>query len=313
MQISTHLSRFSIGICASGSAEGLPDLVAFIRSEKFPEGFELDRIIIVASECVETMMKSVKQLAMHDGKILLIEEPQRLGKADAVNKIITNSLGNYIVFINADAVPAKGSLVKLLQISERSNSIGMVTAHPVLSITKTNTTSMVEDLMWTIHSECSSKLNNFDWNNHGTDEMMIVRSGAITRLPLGIVNDGAYLGALLKSEGYAIKFCGASRVKIEAPIRAQDLIRQRQRIIFGHFQVWRLTGQSPKTVESLLLFSPLIAMGIIVSALAKKPRLLRITPIALVCELVSLFFALSDSFRGSASKKHEIWDRYANK
>jgi cellulose synthase/poly-beta-1,6-N-acetylglucosamine synthase-like glycosyltransferase len=291
------------------------DLIGLVRSEKLPECFELERIIVVASGCVEAAIKPVRGLASQDSKILLIEEPKRRGKADAINKIIRNSLGRYIVFINADAVPARGALVKLLQISERSNSIGMVTGSPILGVAGRNATSLVEDLMWRIHCECSARLNNFDWNNHGSDEMMIVRSAAITHLlPRGIVNDGAYIGSMLKSEGYSIKFCRSAKVKIDAPGRVQDLIRQRQRIVFGHFQVWRLTGRSPKTVESLLLLSPLIALGIIVNSLAKKPRLLWITPVALVCELASLLLALKDTLNASSSSpKHEIWTRYANK
>lgn len=313
MQVSAYCTRFTIGICASDVSEGLTDLIALIRSEKIPECFELERIIIVASGCIESTIKQVRRLASQDRKILLIEEPNRQGKADAINKIIGKSLGRYIVFINADAVPAKGALVKLLQISERSNSIGMVTGSPMPGVPRRNATSMIEDLMWRIHSECSAKLNNFDWNNHGSDEMMIVRSSAITRLlPRGVVNDGAYIGSMLKSEGYAIKFCRAAEVKIDVPKRVQDLIRQRQRIVFGHFQIWRLTGSSPKTVESLLIFSPLIALGIIVKSLARKPRLLRITPVALVCELASLLLALKDTFNQSSSK-HEIWTRYASK
>ena len=116
----------------------------------------------------------------------------------------------------------------------------------------------------------------------------------------------------MKLRGYSIKFCSNAKVVIDVPERVTDLIRQRRRVIFGHFQVWRLTGHSPKTVESLLLFSPTISLRIVVKVLAMNPRLVKIVPITLVSEAISFLLALKDTLSKNSSRKHEVWKRYAN-
>lgn len=267
---------------------------------------------MIASDCPETTMVKVRLLAKYDQRVLLIEESERHGKADAVNKIILNSQNSgYILFINADALPTRGSAEKLLETAERSESIGVVSGTALVDPAGSSTTSLVEELMWSIHNECSRELNHLNISNHSSDEMMVIRSSAIPGLlPEGVVNDGAYLGGMAKSLGYSIKFCGQASVKIDAPKRVPDLIRQRQRIIFGHFQIWKLKNRYPKTVESLLLFSPKISLGIVVKTLSRRPRLLKVVPLALFIEAISFLLAMRDTAT-SSSQKHRIWKRYA--
>jgi cellulose synthase/poly-beta-1,6-N-acetylglucosamine synthase-like glycosyltransferase len=305
-----------VGICATGSSKNLPTLLRLIASESFPDDFVLGRIIIVASGCAAETLNYVRSFVGNNERIFLIEESERRGKADAINKIFENSVGSHIVFVNADALPVKGSILELLLHAQRSESIGMVSGSPSLGQDNNNrndATSMVEELMWSIHNECSSKLNRMNTSNHVSDEMMVVRTSAIKGLlPYGLVNDGAYIGGIMKLRGYSIKFCSNAKVVIDVPERVTDLIRQRRRVIFGHFQVWRLTGHSPKTVESLLLFSPTISLRIVVKVLAMNPRLVKIVPITLVSEAISFLLALKDTLSKNSSRKHEVWKRYAN-
>jgi len=312
MQVVRQTTSFAVGICATGGSENLPSLLSLIASERFDEKFTLRRIIVVASGCAEGTIKQVRSIARRDNRILLIEERERQGKADAVNKIILNSRSYYILFVNADALPARGSFAKLLETAEKSESIGVVSGSAFLDpMRQVNTTLMVEEFMWTIHNECSRELNHMNTSNHGSDEMMVIRSSAIPALlPAGVINDGAYLGGTAKSLGYSIKFSEA-KVMIDAPERVSDLIRQRERIIFGHFQIWQLRRRIPKTVESLLLYSPGVSMGIVVKALSKRPRLIKIVPVALFIESVSFLLAMRD-FNGKSSQKHRIWKRYAS-
>jgi cellulose synthase/poly-beta-1,6-N-acetylglucosamine synthase-like glycosyltransferase len=313
LQVVRQTTSFTVGICATGASENLPALLNLLASERFDDDkFTLRRVVVVASACPESTLERVRQFARNDNRVLLIEEVERKGKADAVNKIISNSLGSYyILFVNADALPTKGSLAELLETAEKSKSIGVVSGAVFLDPQKKSTTSLVEELMWSMHNQCSLELNHMNISNHGSDEMMVIRSSAIPALlPKGLINDGAYLGGTAKSLGYSIKFSQKARVKIDAPARVSDLVRQRQRIIFGHFQIWRLKRKYPKTVESMLLFSPEISLGIAVKTLSKRPRLLKVAPLALFIEAISFLLAVRDTAT-SSSQKHRIWKRYA--
>jgi cellulose synthase/poly-beta-1,6-N-acetylglucosamine synthase-like glycosyltransferase len=270
----------------------------------------LRQIIIVASKCHENVLSMVEALAILDTRILLIRESERRGKAEAINKILGNLTQDYAVFVNGDALPDAGAIGTLLSTIRTSDSIGVVTGSPFFD-QKEDSTSRVEHLMWTIHNECSSELNNSDQSNHGSDEMMVIRTGLVGRLPLGLVNDGAFIAGMARMEGFSIRFCRGAGVLIDVPKRMGDLIRQRRRIIVGHFQVWKLTGKPPKTVESLLLFSPLTSLGIISKLFAREPKLLKDMPLAVMSEAISFAYALKDMILGSNSR-HGVWERYDN-
>src|SRR5271169_2287598 len=270
-----QIHSFSIGICARDASENFPRLLELILSEKYPQDFLLERMIIVASGCSQSSLDIARSLAEADARIVLIEESIRKGKAEAVNRIIENSIGDYLVFINSDALPDEGSISELLLQIDRDKTTGLVSGRPSFTEHR-NVTSIVEQLMWNVHNECSLRLNHMNLSNHGSDEMMAVRTEILQQLPSGLVNDGALIAGRARIQGYSIKFCSEATVKIDVPVSAADLIRQRRRIIFGHFQVWRITGRSPKTVESLLLSAPLFSLAIVVRTVAKTPKFIKV-------------------------------------
>jgi cellulose synthase/poly-beta-1,6-N-acetylglucosamine synthase-like glycosyltransferase len=302
--------RFSIGICASDRADNLAKLIDIIEAEKFPRDYALERIVIVASGCPESPLTNVREIARLDSRILLIEEKTRRGKVEAINAIIQNATGSYLIFINSDATPSGGAISMLLRSIDRAGeNVGVASARPSFDL-RGGLTSLLEDLMWSVHNECSLRLNHMNLSNHGSDEMMAVRMDLLQRLPQGLVNEGAYIAGRARLRGYSIKFCSEASVEIDVPRRTVDLIRQRRRIIFGHFQVWRLTGRSPKTVESLFLLTPKFSMSLIVRTVARSPRLIKILPLAMVSEGLSVLLGVGDAI--SSTSRHEVWDRYGN-
>jgi cellulose synthase/poly-beta-1,6-N-acetylglucosamine synthase-like glycosyltransferase len=300
---------FTVGICATGIAENLPRLLELVSIESFQSNFSLERIIVVASGCSQEKLNLARCYAKRDSRVVLIEEPERQGKADAINKIVAQAIGSFLVFVNSDAIPMQGSIAKLLQAISMSSKIGVVSGRPLFKL-RGDITSTVEEFMWTLHNECSTKLNHMDVSNHGSDEMMVVRTELLNRLPDGLVNDGAYISGRARLNGYSIKFSQDAAVLIDVPARQIDLIRQRERIIFGHFQVWQLTGKSPKTIETLMLHSPVFSLAIVVRTIARNPKLIKAIPAALAGEAVSILLALRDTI--SSTKKHRVWARYGN-
>jgi glycosyltransferase involved in cell wall biosynthesis len=97
---------FSIGICAAYSAANLESLLGLIESEACPPGFTLEKVVLVASGCDPEAMIHVRELADRDGRFLLIEEPIRRGKSAAINEIIENFEGHFLILVNSDALLA---------------------------------------------------------------------------------------------------------------------------------------------------------------------------------------------------------------
>jgi cellulose synthase/poly-beta-1,6-N-acetylglucosamine synthase-like glycosyltransferase len=300
---------FSIGICATGNPPTLVELIDTIETERFPPGFSLEKVIIVASACTSSTLNHLERIQRADSKIVLIEEDRRNGKAAAINRILQERVGDYLALVNADALPSAGSISRLLRAIRRDEETGMVSGIPVIA-TRAGTASRILELMWGTHNTCSQDLNPTMMGNHGTDELMVVRSEALSELPSDIVNDGAYIAGRLRVSGYSVRSIEGATVMVDVPSTPVEIIKQRRRILYGHLQVWKLVGRVPVTAESLILLSPERGFSAVVRTVARRPQLILALPFAAVCEFVSFFGAVLDT--SSREKKHGIWERYAD-
>ncbi len=301
---------FSIGICAADSAANLDRLLGLIASESYSTRVMLRKVVLVASHCDPKAMGLARELARHDQRFVLIEEATRRGKSDAINQIIENFNGQFLVLVNSDALPERGAISRLLCEIIEDKSVGMVSASPIVG-GETGITGSVLQLMWGVHNECLLSLNDSDRNNHCCDELIVVRSDVLRKLPAGTVNDGAYLAATAHRAGYSIKFCQSARVNIDVPGSFIDLMRQRRRIVYGHVQIWKSVGESPRTLESMLLNNPLLSFSILIRTLAKSPRLVLALPLAVIGEVMSVVLAMYDHL--TPKKKHTMWKRFGSR
>ncbi len=303
-------ASFSIGICAADRAANLEQLLPMIDAESFPAGFDLRKIILVASACDPKILSLLRQLAARDERFILIEEPVRRGKAVAINQIIAKSEGDFLLLVNSDALPELGAISRLLEVLAGDKTIGMVSASPYLQ-PMPGIAHNVSELMWNVHNECLIMLNHGNLNNHCCDELLAIRSEALHELPTQTVNDGAYLAGSAVLNGYSVRFNEHARVRIEVPETLVDVIRQRRRIVYGHSQIWKSFGQAPKTLESMLFVNPLFSLKILVNAVARSPKLTTAIPFALFGESVSAMLAIWDTLRSTT--KHAPWERYGSK
>ncbi len=297
---------FSIGICAADRAANIDKLLEGIQTETVPSGLVLKKVVLVASGCDSSPLTFVRQLAGRDDRFLLIEEPVRRGKSNAINQIIDNFDGRFLVLVNSDALPEAGAISKLLEVIAQDSNIGMVSASPIVG-ERTGITGAVLQLMWGVHNECLLQLNEGDRNNHGCDELVVVRSEVLRKLPAETVNDGAFLAGNAYLAGYSIRFCETARVKIDVPLRLIDLMRQRRRIVYGHLQIMKSVGQSPRTLESMLLGNPILSFRILIKTLVRSPKLMLALPVAIINEAVSVILAICDNM--ISTKKHAMWQR----
>ena len=299
---------FTIGICAADSAANLGQLLALIESESYP--MPLKKTVLIASGCEPKAIALARELASREPHFVLIEEPRRKGKSAAINQIIERVDGQFVVLVNSDALPERGAISRLLYEIGESNNVGMISASPIVG-GRTGIAGAVSELMWGVHNECLLRLNENDRNNHCCDELIVVRSEALRKLPAETVNDGAYLAGTAYKAGYSIKFCQEARVKIDVPNSFVDLMRQRRRIVYGHLQIRKSVGESPRTLESMFIKNPLLSMSILVKTLCRSPRSMLALPVALVGEAVSVVLAMCDNL--TSSKKHTLWDRFGSR
>ncbi len=301
-----RLYAFTVGICATGHPPTLKPLLETVLSSEMP-GFVLSKVVLVASDCSGDTLRAARSIAARDPRLRLIEHEKRTGKADAINEIFRQIEGEFLVYVNADAMIGANSIPALLQSIEEDRRTGFVSGRPVFSKPR-GIVAEVLDVMWTSFDFLSSDPNQSKQSNHGTDELMAIRSELLEELPFGVVNDGAYIAGRIREKGFRIGFQPDAVVQIDVPRRMVDLIRQRRRILFGHIQVKRLLGKAPRTVETMMFFSPYESFRIVIRMLANRPRRVLVLPVAAMGELVALSGALWDTFVSNAG--HAVWKRY---
>ncbi len=298
---------FTVGICATGPSMGVVSLVNFVLAESDEYGLQLRKVVVVASDCPESVNSALEEVETRDQRVHVLVEEVRHGKAEAVNRILSMASGQYLVMVNSDATPEPGAVSTLLSSISSDPRAGSVSAVPVVDA-KGGISSTLVDMMWRTHNESSRLLNHMDLSNHASEELAVFRLSAIGMLPKDLVNDGAFLASTVRRRGYSVRFSESAKVHIETPSRVADLVAQRRRILFGHVQVWRKAGSPPKTIESLLLLSPRVGLRLFVRIVAGSPKFLLILPIAFVTEVSAALLSILDSVR--STRKHVVWRRF---
>jgi cellulose synthase/poly-beta-1,6-N-acetylglucosamine synthase-like glycosyltransferase len=289
----------TIGICAHNEAWNIGELLSnILEVQQIPLNTE---IIAVCSGCTDRTPQVVKEFARKDPRVKLIEESRRLGKATAVNKILTKAEGEQIVMISADVIPRPGCITGLVR-SMVDQQVGISCGRPE-PITRGR--KLIRELvgtLWGFHNWQLEKLNHAGLLMHAS-EVFCIRKGIVKKIPKEMVNDDAFLAVAAKNAGHLIKYVPDSEVKVFGPQTIPDYIRQRRRIIAGHYQVRVVTGHFSQYVLYSLLVRPMLTLRTLVEYIAAKREITGLL-VAPFIELAANLLALSDSILG---KSHRIW------
>jgi biofilm PGA synthesis N-glycosyltransferase PgaC len=244
--------KITIGICAYNEEMNIGKLLHNILYEQaLPSESE---ILVVCSGCTDNTVKIARKYAKKDNRINTLVEKERNGKASAVNRILSSAKGDIILFISADTLPNRGCFQKLVS-KLNDQTVGIVCGKPVpINNAKSLVGKMVQ-LLWRFHDRVFNDLNDVGLLRHAS-EVFCIRKGIAGMIPFGTVNDDAYLALTAKEKGWIIQYEPEATVSICGPQSILDYLRQRRRIIFGHYQVRKLTGRIPQYMIHMMPLQP---------------------------------------------------------
>jgi poly-beta-1,6-N-acetyl-D-glucosamine synthase len=241
----------TVGICAYN--EGLnigPLLVNVLYEQELPSGSE---VLVVCSGCTDNTVEVVQQYAKKDARVKLYIEEQREGKASAVNQVLKNAKGEDILFVQADTMPHKGCFKKLIAKMHNPN-VGLVCAQPQPINNSKELTSKLVRILWRLHDQVFKQLDDGGRARHAS-EVFCVRRDITSKIPSETVNDDAYIALTAKKKGWQIRYESESLVSICGPETINDYIKQRRRVIYGHHQIKKMTGEIPQYFTPLLFLN----------------------------------------------------------
>jgi cellulose synthase/poly-beta-1,6-N-acetylglucosamine synthase-like glycosyltransferase len=243
----------TVGICAYNEGKNIGKLLSNVLSEQeLPKDSE---VLVVCSGCTDDTVEVANGFAAKDARVKVYREGSRKGKASAINLILAHAEGEAILFISADTLPKKGSFPKMVARLGEPN-VGIVNGNPVPVNASNSLVGRMVRLMWHFHGSVFEQLNDAGLARHAT-EAFCIRRGIVDRIPVETVNDDAYIAVSAKKQGWLIKFMPKAEISICGPKNYREYFQQRRRVIFGHYQLRRLTGESPQYLFQMLPMYPI--------------------------------------------------------
>jgi biofilm PGA synthesis N-glycosyltransferase PgaC len=280
--------RIAIGISAHNEEENIGALLD--RLARVDLGPEL-RIVVVASGCTDATVPTVQRAARRDPRIELIIDPERRGKAAAINQLLDATRdADVIVGESADTLPEPGAIEAMVA-RFADPKVGMVGARPVPQDDESTFVGYATQLLWRLHHAVASR-------SPKQGELVAWRN-VVAELPADAIADEAYLEAEITRLGYTLVYEATAIVHNRGPATIGAFLTQRRRNHAIHRTLAASTQYRPATRDHLLL----ARLGL--AELFGHPGRAHWTLAAAVLELWSSMLGLWD--HRVARRDHKVW------
>lgn len=214
-----------------------------------------DEVIAVASGCTDNTVSEIKKVMKKDKRVKLITEMERKGKSSALNLIIRKARGDIIVQTDGDVIIGKGAIGYLVK-HFSDPKIGGVSGNPVPIIPENNLF-----YEWTLMSyrkigelrEKQTREGNF-W--HLSGYLLAFRKSALKEVPFAKGAVDAWMGKIIKDNGYKLVYEPRAKVLVKCPTTIKDFVNQKARVRAGYYFVSK-SGEMPRKAKSEIFYFPL--------------------------------------------------------
>jgi len=208
-----------------------------------------DEIIVVASGCTDRTCEEVRMIK--DDRVKLIEEENRNGKASAINLIIQNAKNDIIIQTDGDVMIGKGAISYLLKHFEDKN-IGAVSGNPIPILPEDNLFYEWTHMSYRKAGELREKESKDRKFWHLCGYLLAFRKEAIKEVPFVKGAVDAWMGKIIKENGYKIVYEPRAKVHVKAPLNIKDFLAQKARVRAGFL----LMPKGPRTFKKEIMWLP---------------------------------------------------------
>ncbi|MAT96479.1 MAG: hypothetical protein CL608_04990 [Anaerolineaceae bacterium] len=280
----------SIGITAYNEAANIGNLLQRILDQRL-ETVAIQEIIVVASGCTDSTEAIVREFAARDGRIRLLVQPKREGKASAMNLFIREAANEVMILCSADLQPDAKAVEQLIA-PFADPEVGMSGCHPVPVNDPETFMGFAVHLQWNLHHAL-----NMSGGFKGGE--MVGFRRLFARIPYHTAVDEASVEPIVRGQGYKVQYCPEAIVYNKGPETVADFLRQRRRIYAGHLDLANLLGYKVSTMSGGNI------AGLLLKNLDWRPKQLIWTVAVIGLEIYGRFLGKRD-FKNR--KNHTIWE-----
>jgi len=201
----------------------------------------IKEIFVVASGCTDRTEEIVRDYSKKDGRINLLVQEDREGKASAINLFLSRAQGEVIVLESADTIPEANAIENLVT-PFLDPTVGMTGGHPVPVNNPDNFLGFAVNLLWKLHHRISL-------NHPKMGELIAFSKNIVKEIPPDTAVDEASTEAIITRGGYRLRYIEDAMVYNKGPENIKDFLKQRRRIAAGHLYVKKTQQHSVSTTS----------------------------------------------------------------
>lgn len=285
--------KCSVGICAYNEEKNIERLMDSIIKQKLNK-VQIEEIIIIASGITDRTIEILRVFAQENGKIKIIVQKNREGKASAVNLFIQIAKNEVLVLLGGDLILGNLVIERLVWEFSREE-VGMTGARPVpVNNINDGICGFAAHLLWQLHHQVSLE--------HPKMGEVIAFRKVFRRIPVLSSVDEANIEPLIRGQGYLIRYIPQAKIYNKAPESINEFIKQRRRIYSGHLAV---KNEQSYEVSTMRLFAIMKALGAFLKHNGRPKHFLYI-PCVIFLEGYSRFLGWWDYT--VVKERHTMWD-----
>ncbi|OGH13928.1 MAG: hypothetical protein A2687_03690 [Candidatus Levybacteria bacterium RIFCSPHIGHO2_01_FULL_38_26] len=213
--------NISICVPACNEEKNIGKLLTALCGQK-TEKIKINKIVVISSGSTDKTNEIVQAFCDKNQNIILVKEPERSGKASAINTFLKIIDDEIVVIESADTIPNIDTMEKLCIPFLNDEKIGMTGGAP-FPVNDPNTfLGYIIHAWWWFHR-----------NIPRFGEIIAFRN-IIENIPKSSAVDEAYIQAVMIKKNYKVVHIDKAVVYNKGPETVADLIKQRRRIFNGH-------------------------------------------------------------------------------
>jgi len=202
----------------------------------------IEEIVVVASGCTDTTEAIVQEFAARDGRIRLLSQARKEGKASAVNLLIRNTECEVIILESADTLPPPETIEELV-LPLQDPSVGMVGGRPIPTNSRNTFMGYAAHLVWELHHQISLR--------HPKMGELIAFRNVFRQIPYDTAVDEASIEPLIVGQGFRLCYAPRALVYNRGPEHVGEFVKRRRANYAGHLYVKDTLGYKVSTMSSL--------------------------------------------------------------
>lgn len=285
--------RVSVGVMVYNEGQNLGRLLETLRSARGPY-LDIRSIVVVSSGSTDHSVPVALQHAAQDGRVHVIDDERRRGKATAINQFLDAMPADteVCVLCGGDTLPSAEALDALVA-PFQDPAVGLAGARPLPDNPHTGLVNRIVHFQWELHHEVS-----LDRPKMG--ELIAFRAG-IPDLDPETAVDEAYIESVVRARGQRVVYVPGAVIHNWGPTHLVDFIQQRRRIWAGHYWLKHNTGHEVSTMKARGLLAPTLRL------LARRPAQVPVAVAAAGAEIIARAMGTFDAVVRHSNPY--IWER----